>query len=109
MDAVASGDNSGQTGYAGAYLSGSYVAQQPGATVSVKIFNDASTTNYRQLLFQSNGVGSTSPNFYTQAGGSLWKNATQATAIRVMMMSSSSQTTQVNINAGSCSLYGIVQ
>lgn len=99
MDAGGAGDNSGETGFPGAYLTDSYNSGQPGVSASIKFFNDASGSNYRQFIYQTNGPGN-GGGYYTQTGGAIWKNATQANAIRILLNTG-------NMTSGSICLYGI--
>lgn len=99
MDAGGAGDNSGETGFPGAYLTDSYNSGQPGVSASIKFFNDASGSNYRQFIYQTNGPGN-GGGYYTQTGGAIWKSTAQANAIRILLNTG-------NMTSGSVRLYGI--
>lgn len=99
MDGGAAGDNLNKSSYRGAYLTDVYNAGQPGVSASVKFFNDGSSANYRQLIFQTNGPGS-GGGYFTQTGGAIWKNTTQANAIQFLL-------TTGNMSSGVIRMYGV--
>jgi hypothetical protein len=101
MDASASGDNSGQTSYAGAYLTQQYGTDQPGITAQVTLYNSSDVV-WRQFLFQVQGIGTGGNGYYAHQGGAIWKNTSQANAITFLVDSG-------NIASGTIRLYGIAK
>ncbi len=99
MDGGGNGNNSGKISFSGAYLSDAYEAAQPGISASIKLFNDASGVNWRQLLFQTNGPGN-GGGYFTQAGGAIWKSTVQTVRLRFLLSSG-------NMASGSILLYGV--
>jgi hypothetical protein len=101
MDAAGAGDNSGETSYAGAYLTLAYGTAQPGITAQVTLFNSSAAV-WRQFLYQTSGIGSGNSGYYTQQGGAIWKNTSQANAIQFLLSSG-------NIASGTIRVYGIAK
>lgn len=101
MDAGGAGDNSGQTSFAGAYLSNSYTNAQPGLSGNIHFYNSSSAA-YRQFTYAIQGPGQGGGGYYSQTGGAIWKNTTQATALRI-------QFDNGNIASGTVRLYGIAK
>lgn len=99
MDAVNSGENSGKTGFSGAYLTDAYASAQPGVSASIRFFNDSSGSNWRQFTYNTNGPGN-GGGYFTQVGGAIWKNTLQANAVRILLSTG-------NIVSGSVRLYGV--
>jgi hypothetical protein len=100
MDGGGSGANSGQTGFSGAYLSDAYEAAQPGITARINLYNSSAAV-WRQFIYQTNGPGN-GGGYYTQAGGAIWKDTTQATALRIILSNG-------NITSGTVRLYGVAK